>query len=409
MGLQTENSGLFARHLCPRCPTGIILRGTAEKLEQQPSVWCCKPRETAQVVHTAARRTKWIVRTRTRTIFRTVAPKRTTARRSKTTTIEMISSLSGMLFKDLNLNGVRESWEPVSGQLGIHLWKVRTSGNAARRAAPLLISGTKSSTEGGFLFSFEPIPVTTELMITRENQLAPLMSFSALSVVRGGTVVAVPDAAPLFSETASTLMDSATASLSDSVSSTMALPRTKTESSEAFLEASTTDSAATTTWSTNSETPTTATTDVDVASSTLARSTHETYTISSDSTRERYTISLDSATPAISNTELESATQTGAKDGSSTTYTEASISASGSTTASLTTASITIASLTDSTMSESETLSATSLERESSTTSATDSQTTGSMIETVVGFVCYLGNRFLNIFVPFFLLDHVAQ
>lgn len=93
-----HNSALFARHLCPTCPSGVLLLSSDQINYNSPVSYCCPARKTVT-------RTKTRSRTVVQTIRRSVVI--TSTRRITTTILQATSPqrLTVRLFWDVNSNG----------------------------------------------------------------------------------------------------------------------------------------------------------------------------------------------------------------------------------------------------------------------------------------------------------------
>lgn len=126
-GLSFLERGLFARHLCPVCPSGSNLAPSGGRLSDGEAVYCCPPRRTV----TKQQGTKWIVRTITATKPFSVA-------------------IQGSLFFDVNGN---DDYNPGTDQpmANVNITLKRSSGGA-RAGGGVVLARTTTSSTGAYKF-----------------------------------------------------------------------------------------------------------------------------------------------------------------------------------------------------------------------------------------------------------------
>lgn len=197
-----QSPSLFARHLCPRCPTGVSVRPASILQGTNKVTFCCPNRKV--VTKTVTRKV-----VRPRTVFRTVTKTRTRTStlggKPVTTSIgaRFISSLDGSIFRDVNGNGL---WDQVSEQgaagITINLWKLSAARRLIRSLPQELLATNQTGPNGEFVFHFKPVVVGTRLQITQTGSSKPLVDFSA----QGGSVSIVVAATEIINNTTTVIV-----------------------------------------------------------------------------------------------------------------------------------------------------------------------------------------------------------
>lgn len=122
---------LFARHLCPPCPAGRSASFNAP---------CCPKRQT---------KTRTIVRTRTKTIVVVTRKKTTSIMTSPVLNIPPFVTVNGIVFSDVNGNGVFDQNEPTLSGVGL----LAGYPVVKKRAQQTTVANTTSGSDGSFTFT----------------------------------------------------------------------------------------------------------------------------------------------------------------------------------------------------------------------------------------------------------------